>query len=132
MEKNYSSDKNYQQFLHIAGKSPYKGTEIILNTWIKHPEYPLLIIVCRDDFGVETNCKKIISNKNYNNLEITKKLINISSQHIKLGNNVKIKYVKDRPGHDKRYALNSGKINKKLLWKSSTDINEGLKKTFLW
>ena len=72
------------------------------------------------------------SNKNYNNLEITKKLINISSQHIKLGNHVKIKYVKDRPGHDKRYALNSDKINKKLLWKSSTGINKGLKKTFLW
>ena len=72
------------------------------------------------------------SNKNYNNLEITKKLINISSKHIKLGNHVKIKYVKDRPGHDKRYALNSDKINKKLLWKSSTDINEGLKKTIEW
>ena len=72
------------------------------------------------------------SNKNYNNLEITKKLINISSKNIKLGKHVKIKYVKDRPGHDKRYALNSNKINKKLTWKSSTNINKGLKKTFLW
>ena len=43
-----------------------------------------------------------------------------------------IEFVKDRPGHDKRYALNSDKINKKLLWKSSTGINKGLKKTFLW
>ena len=72
------------------------------------------------------------SNKNYNNLEITKKLLDISSEHINLGHQVKIKYVKDRPGHDKRYALDSNKIYKKLLWKSSTNINNGLKKTFLW
>ena len=44
----------------------------------------------------------------------------------------KIKYVKDRPGHDSRYALNSNKIYEKLSWKSSTKINIGLEKTFLW
>jgi len=72
------------------------------------------------------------SNKNYNNLDITKKLLKIASKHIKLGKNVKIKYVKDRPGHDKRYALNSNKIIKNLNWNSVTKINEGLEKTFLW
>ena len=41
---------------------------------------------------------------------------------------VKIKYIKDRPGHDKRYALNSNKINKNLSWKSLTKIDEGLEK----
>ena len=41
-------------------------------------------------------------------------------------------YVKDRPGHDKRYALNSGKIIKNLGWKSVVKIDEGLEKTFLW
>ena len=30
---------------------------------------------------------------------------------------MKIKFVKDRPGHDYRYALNSNKIRKKLKWK---------------
>jgi dTDP-glucose 4,6-dehydratase len=72
------------------------------------------------------------SNKNYNNLDITKKLLKIASKHIKIGKNVKIKHVKDRPGHDKRYALNSNKIKKKLGWKSVTKIDEGLEKTFLW
>ena len=43
-----------------------------------------------------------------------------------------IQFVDDRPGHDKRYALNSDKIYKKLFWKSSTKINIGLEKTFLW
>ena len=45
---------------------------------------------------------------------------------------LKLNMSKIDQGHDKRYALNSSKINKNLLWKSSTDINEGLEKTFLW
>tara|TARA_X000001036_G_scaffold439486_1_gene490802 strand:- start:189 stop:1211 length:1023 start_codon:yes stop_codon:yes gene_type:complete len=72
------------------------------------------------------------SNKNYDNLNITKKLLNVASKHIKVSNRVKIKHVKDRPGHDKRYALNSNKIKTKLSWSSTTKINEGLEKTFLW
>ena len=50
------------------------------------------------------------SNKNLNNLEVTKNLLNISKKLISLGKNVKINFVKDRPGHDVRYALNSDKI----------------------
>ena len=72
------------------------------------------------------------SNKNLNNLQITKYLINIAKKHISIGKKVKIKFVKDRPGHDLRYALNSDKIKSKLNWKSKTKIFEGLNKTFLW
>ncbi len=72
------------------------------------------------------------SNKNLNNIQITKMILRIASKHMEIGSNVKIEYVKDRPGHDLRYALNSNKIKKKLGWKSTTIINTGLKKTFLW
>ena len=72
------------------------------------------------------------SNKNLNNLQITKYLINIAKKHISIGNKVKIKFVKDRPGHDLRYALNSNKIKSKLNWNSKTKIFDGLNKTFLW
>ena len=72
------------------------------------------------------------SNKNNNNLEITKKLLMIASKHVALGEKVKIEFIKDRPGHDKRYALNSKKINRHLSWKALTKINDGLEKTFLW
>jgi dTDP-glucose 4,6-dehydratase len=44
----------------------------------------------------------------------------------------KIIFVKDRPGHDVRYALNSKKIQKKLKWKAKTSINAGLLKTIDW
>ena len=72
------------------------------------------------------------SNKNLNNIQIIKMLINIAKKHIKIGTKVKIKYVKDRPGHDFRYALNSKKIEKKLGWKTVFTIKSGLNETFLW
>ena len=72
------------------------------------------------------------SNYNLNNLDISKLLLKIASKEIKLGNNVKLKFVKDRPGHDFRYALNSNKIKKNLKWKAEIGIKKGLEKTFLW
>lgn len=43
-----------------------------------------------------------------------------------------ITYVKDRPGHDLRYAIDASKINKKLGWKPSVTFEEGLEKTINW
>ena len=54
------------------------------------------------------------------------------AERLVLEKKVKINFVKDRPGHDERYALNSNKIIKKLNWKSNTKFKEGLKKTFDW
>ena len=72
------------------------------------------------------------SNKNLNNIQITKALIKIAKNFITIGHRVKIKYIADRPGHDQRYALNSNKIKKKLKWKPQIKFNNGLKETFLW
>ena len=72
------------------------------------------------------------SNKNLSNLEITNALLKVSSKIINLGKKVKIKFVKDRPGHDIRYALNSNKIKKQLKWKPTTSFNKGIKLTFKW
>ena len=72
------------------------------------------------------------SNKNLNNIEICKNLLNIAKRNIKIGKKVKIKFIKDRPGHDKRYALNSLKLIKKLNWKPKTGFLDGINKTFLW
>ena len=72
------------------------------------------------------------SNKNLINLDISKKLIKIAKTKIKIGKNVKIKFVRDRPGHDIRYALNSNKLIKELKWKPKTSFETGLIKTFDW
>jgi dTDP-glucose 4,6-dehydratase len=43
-----------------------------------------------------------------------------------------IKFVKDRPGHDLRYAIDASKINKTLGWKPSVTFEEGLSNTIDW
>ncbi len=72
------------------------------------------------------------SNKNLNNLQVSKELIKISEKKIKIGKKVRIIFVKDRPGHDVRYALNSRKIKNKLGWKARTNFRQGIKLTFDW
>jgi dTDP-glucose 4,6-dehydratase len=43
-----------------------------------------------------------------------------------------IAYIKDRPGHDKRYAIDATKINKELGWEPTVTFEEGLEKTIEW
>ena len=43
-----------------------------------------------------------------------------------------ITYIKDRPGHDRRYAIDATKINKELGWKPSVTFEEGLSETIDW
>ena len=72
------------------------------------------------------------SNKNLNNLQVCSQLLRASKKLIKIGNNVKVKFVKDRPGHDTRYALNSNKIIKELKWKPKVNFAKGIKLTLEW
>jgi len=92
---------------------------------------------CEALFSIFKNGKigefyNIGSNKNLNNIQISKILLNIAKKHMTLSQKTKIKFVKDRPGHDVRYALNSYKIKKQIKWKAKVDIKQGLEKTFLW
>ena len=43
-----------------------------------------------------------------------------------------ITYVKDRAGHDRRYAIDAGKLNKELGWEPSVTFEQGLEKTLDW
>ena len=43
-----------------------------------------------------------------------------------------IKYVKDRPGHDKRYAIDSTKIQEELGWKAEYTFETGISETIKW
>lgn len=65
--------------------------------------------------------------KDINNLEITYKLLKIFGKDKSY-----IKFVKDRPGHDRRYAINWNKINKELGWKPQYDFDTYLQKTVDW
>ena len=63
----------------------------------------------------------------------TLNLLNGAKQVWKEGSSAElITYIKDRPGHDKRYAIGASKINEELGWKSSVTFEEGLGKTIDW
>ncbi|WP_299431014.1 dTDP-glucose 4,6-dehydratase [uncultured Maribacter sp.] len=71
----------------------------------------------------------------WKNIDLVKLLCKLMDQKLnrKEGESEKlIAYVKDRPGHDLRYAIDSNKINKELGWKPSVTFEEGLEKTIDW
>ena len=72
------------------------------------------------------------SGKNLSNIQISKSILNVAKKYIKIQSKTKIIFVKDRPGHDVRYALNSSKIKKEIKWKPKTTFIEGIEKTFIW
>ena len=68
-----------------------------------------------------------------NNLKLVKKIIKIYRFYFaEKKQKIKIDFVKDRPGHDFRYALNSNKIKKKLGWKHIYSFDKALIKTIEW
>ncbi len=110
---------------------PIYGKGINSREWIYVKDHceALIRIFHRGKTGEFYN---IGSNINCNNILIANNLIKIAKKKIALGSNVKIKFVKDRPGHDIRYALNSNKVFKKLKWKAKINLSRGLEYTFDW
>jgi dTDP-glucose 4,6-dehydratase len=68
-----------------------------------------------------------------NNIQIAKKIIS-SFKKINQNNNINslINLVKDRPGHDLRYCLDSSKIKNKLKWKCKSSFEETINETIIW
>ncbi len=96
----------------------------------------------RDWLFVEDNCRAIDAilhdgkvGEIYNvggdgekrNIELAKKILAILGK-----DDSYITFVKDRPGHDFRYALNNSKIEGEIGWRPSVKIEEGLEKTIHW
>ena len=65
--------------------------------------------------------------KDINNLEVVKKIIKILGKDESF-----IEFVKDRPGHDRRYALDWSKIKNELGWEPLHNFDEWLEKTVEW
>ncbi len=96
----------------------------------------------RDWLHVEDNCRGILAvlerghiGEAYNiggldveeNLTIARKLLQLTGKPETL-----LSYVKDRPGHDRRYALRCDKMEKDLGWKPAVPLDQGLRGTIDW
>ena len=106
-----------------------KGTNSREWIYVKDHCEALLKIFQKGKIG---NFYNIGSNKNLSNIEVCKNLLSYSKKIMNIGSNVKIEFVKDRPGHDIRYALNSNKLRKELNWKPKTNFKNGIKETINW
>ena len=73
-----------------------------------------------ETYCVGGNCEKT-------NLEITKKILELMGKSEEM-----IEYVKDRPGHDLRYAIDNSKIKRELNWEPKITFIDGLKQTINW
>ncbi len=96
----------------------------------------------RDWLHVEDNCRGVLAvlergriGEVYNlggvdieeNLSMARRLLRVMGKPETLLN-----YVKDRPGHDRRYALKCGKMERELGWKPSIPLDDGLRQTIDW
>jgi dTDP-glucose 4,6-dehydratase len=71
----------------------------------------------------------------WTNIELLNKLCEIMAEETNKDNDYYkklITFVKDRAGHDRRYAINCDKIKRELGWKQSVTFEEGLRKTVSW
>ena len=119
---------------HIINKKPLPlyGSGKNIREWIYVEDtcVALLKIFAKGKIGESYN---IGTGIRVSNIAIIKMIISIAKNiGINIGDKTKIQYVVDRPGHDKKYSLNSYKIKNKLNWKYKIKIKNGLKKTFLW
>ncbi len=74
-------------------------------------------------------------NNEWTNIDLIRKLCEVMDRVLGRENGESaqlITFVKDRAGHDKRYAIDSGKIMRELNWKPQHQFEEGIEKTVLW
>lgn len=81
-------------------------------------------------------CYNVGGNSEKNNLEVVAAIINVLDQEVPRPDgksySEQIHFVKDRPGHDLRYAINADKIKKDLGWTPKFNFDQGIRETVLW
>ena len=110
-----------------SGKNvPVYGDGLNVRDWIYVVDHcsALDAIVSRGKSG----STYVVSGRNeLSNIELTRKILSIMN----LGQD-RIDYIGDRPGHDRRYALDDSKLRKELGWKPSMRLKDALKATVEW
>ena len=114
-------------------KIPIYGDGLNIRDWLFIDDHvEALLLVARKGIVGESYC--IGGNGEKSNKEVVLKICEIMDEKFpsKAPHKNLIEYVKDRPGHDKRYAIDSSKIKEELGWKPKYGFTRGLEKTVKW
>ena len=105
---------------------PVYGDGMQIRDWLHVKDHCIAIDTVFEK-GRNGEVYNIGGNNEKANIEIVKLIIKALGKTEDL-----IKYVKDRPGHDRRYAIDNTKITTELGWKPSYTFEEGIKETIEW
>jgi dTDP-glucose 4,6-dehydratase len=105
---------------------PVYGDGLQIRDWLHVKDHCEAIDVVLHK-GIDGEVYNIGGNNEKANIEIVKLIINAIGKSDEL-----IKYVKDRPGHDRRYAVDNTKITTQLGWKPSYTFEKGMIETIEW
>ena len=112
----YGNGKNIRDWLHVNDHCD------AISTILKKA-------VPGESYNVGGNCEK-------NNLEVVGAVVKILDKECPRSDgksySEQITFVKDRPGHDLRYAVDASKIKKELRWSPSFNFDQGIRDTVLW
>ena len=114
-------------------KIPIYGDGLNIRDWLFIDDHvDALLLVAEKGIVGESYC--IGGNGEKSNKEVVLKICEIMDKKfpLKAPHKNLIEFVKDRPGHDKRYSINPSKIVKNLGWKAKHTFDEGLEETVNW
>jgi len=105
---------------------PIYGEGINIRDWIHVNDHNSAVLKVLLE-GKSGEIYNIGGDSELKNIDLVKKILKILNKSESL-----IKFVKDRPGHDLRYAINHEKITKELNWKPTIDFEKGIELTVQW
>lgn len=107
-------------------KVPVYGDGMQIREWIYTEDHCHAIDLILHK-GIAGEVYNIGSGERIPNIETTKKIFSLL-----FATEDMVEYVKDRPGHDVRYAVDHSKLTRELGWKPGVSFDEGLRKTVEW
>jgi dTDP-glucose 4,6-dehydratase len=110
---------------------PIYGKGRNIREWIYVDDHCDALIKVSDQ-GILGEQYNVGSGIKLNNIEVAKQIISLFKKINNKHCDSKIIFVKDRPGHDVCYSLNSSKIKQKTKWKPKNSFDIGIKKTIEW
>ena len=121
--------------LKAVGRQPIpvygRGENVRDWLYVKDHADALLTILARGKTGETYN---VGGNTELSNIDLVRRLCGLIGEKLADGFNYEslIEFVDDRPGHDRRYAVNAGKLEREIGWTPETDIETGLAQTLDW